>query len=150
MKTDHTGGPTPAADASGHTHGSPQRAAHEVAAPLLTVDLAAEVALLHAEENWQRSQHNARTLVKRPDLRVVLIALGQGRRMDAHRAPGAITIHTLDGRLRLHVGANTVDLAAGHMLALEPDATHDVEAMVESAFLLTIAWPTRLRAEETP
>jgi hypothetical protein len=30
---------------------------------------------------------------------------------------------------------------AGQVLMLDPDVAHDVEALAESAFLLTIAWP---------
>ena len=34
----------------------------------------------------------------------------------------------------------TVDLPAGRLLALDRNIKHDVEAAVDSAFLLTIAW----------
>jgi hypothetical protein len=34
-----------------------------------------------------------------------------------------------------------IDLPAGHMLALERALPHDVEALEDSAFLLTITWP---------
>jgi hypothetical protein len=35
----------------------------------------------------------------------------------------------------------TIDLPVGHVLALDRNVHHDVEALVDSAFLLTIAWP---------
>jgi quercetin dioxygenase-like cupin family protein len=114
---------------------------HEVARPLLTFDFAAEVARLHTEESWLRGTRNAKTLVKEADFRLILIALRQGGRMEEHRAPGRISIHTLSGRLRLQVLDQTIDLSAGQILALDPNVAHDVEALDESAFLLTIAWP---------
>jgi len=46
----------------------------------------------------------------------------------------------LSGRLRLHLPAAPVDLPARHVLALEADVRHDVEALKESAFLLTLGW----------
>ncbi len=141
METDHTDGPSSSGYPAGQTHGTPERPLHEVARALCTFDLAAEVDRLHLEESWRQGTRNAKTLVKEPDLRIVVIALRQGGRMEEHRAPGHISIHTLAGRLRLRVGARTVDLLAGHVLTLELDAPHDVEAVEESAFLLTIAWP---------
>jgi hypothetical protein len=41
----------------------------------------------------------------------------------------------------MHVQARVIDLPAGQMVALERALPHDVEALEESAFLLTIAWP---------
>jgi quercetin dioxygenase-like cupin family protein len=114
---------------------------HEVARSMLTFDFAAEVARLHTEESWLRGTRNAKTLVKEPDFRLILIALRQGSRMEEHRAPGRISIHTLTGRLRLRVLDQTIDLSAGQILALDPNVAHDVEALDESAFLLTVAWP---------
>ncbi len=113
-----------------------------LADPLLALDLTAELARLHDEEPWQRAGRHARTLVKDADLRVVLIALGAGVRMEEHHAPGRITIQTIVGRLTLRVAGRTVDLPMGHLLTLAPALPHDVEAREESAFLLTIAWPT--------
>jgi quercetin dioxygenase-like cupin family protein len=104
------------------------------------LDLAGEIAALRAELNWQ-SAHNAKTLVKRDDLRVVLIALNAGGRMDRHQAPGPITIHALDGRLRVHVEQRQTELSPGQVLFVDAGLPHDVEAPEQSAFLLTVAWP---------
>ncbi len=147
METDHAGGPVSSAYPAGQTHGSPERPMHEVARAANTFDLAAEVDRLHSEESWRQGTRNAKTLVKEPDLRIVVIALRQGGRMEEHRAPGHISIQTLTGRLRLQVRDQTIDLPAGHVLALDPDVAHDVEALDESAFLLTIAWPAQQSTE---
>ena len=119
-----------------------ERPGRHLADPLQALDLAEELARLRDEATWRRAGRHARTLVKDADLRVVLIALGPGTRMEEHHAPGRITIQTLAGRLALRVGEQTVALPAGHVLTLGPGIPHDVEAREESAFLLTIAWPT--------
>ncbi len=147
METDHTGGPYSTDYPVGQTHGSPERRMHEVARSSLTFDLAEEVERLRTEESWRQGTRNAKTLVKEPDLRIVLIVMRQGARMEEHRAPGRLSIQTLTGHLRLQVLGQTIDLPAGHVLALDPDVAHDVEALDESAFLLTIAWPARASQE---
>lgn len=142
MDTHHTGGPASTAYPAGQTHGSPWRPMHEVARALLTYDLDREVEQRRAEEGWRQGTRNAKTLAKEPDLRIVVIVLRQGGRMEEHRAPGRLSIQTLTGRVRLRVRDQTIDLPAGQILLLDPDIAHDVEALEESAFLLTIAWPT--------
>ena len=134
---------------AGETGGSPQRPGHQLARPVLAFDLAAEVAQLFAEESWQHGTRNAKTLVKEPDFRVVLVGLKHGTRIDRHRAPGRISIHTVAGRLRIDAGGTIIDLPLGHVLTLDADIPHDVESAedVDSAFLLTIAWPLGRVAE---
>jgi quercetin dioxygenase-like cupin family protein len=126
--------------ADGQTDGGAERPADDAALVAVPLDLAAEVELLHQQESWRKGDHTAKTLVKQPDLRVVVTALRQGGRIEEHRAPGRITVQTLTGRLRLHAHDKDIDLPAGHIVVLEPGAAHDVEALDESAFLLTIVW----------
>jgi len=148
METDHTGGPYSTAYPVGQTHGHPERPMHQLIGALHTFDLWGEVERLHGEESWWQSTRNGKTLVKGPDLRIVLIVMRQGGRMEEHRAPGCLSLQTLSGRLRLQVRDQTVDLPTGHILTLDPDVAHDVEALDESAFLLTIVWPAR--AHQSP
>ena len=110
-----------------------------VAAPLLTLDLNCEIEQLRAEGRWQ-SGHTARTLAKYPDLRVVLIVMKAGGRLEKHQAEGRILVQTLDGRIRFNTGERSVELAHGQMLTLERGIPHEVEGILDSAFLLTIAW----------
>jgi quercetin dioxygenase-like cupin family protein len=58
-------------------------------------------------------------------------------RFDSRRS-----IHTLIGHVRFRVADRTFELPAGHMMTLEREIPHDVEGVVDSAFLLTIAWPS--------
>ena len=115
---------------------------HEVgilAAPLLALDLNREIEQLRSEGRWQ-SGHTEKTLAKYPDLRLVLIVMKTGGRLEKHRAEGRISVHILDGRIRFNTAERSVELAAGQMLLLERAIPHDIEAIVDSAFLLTIAW----------
>jgi len=125
----------------GETTGTSQRPAQRLSASVLTFDLAAEMEQLKREDTWQHEDHNAITLVKEPDFRVVLVAAKTGGRLEEHHAAARIAIQTISGRLRMHLPHETVELPAGHLLALDRQIAHDVEALEESTFLLTIAWP---------
>ncbi len=115
--------------------------ARDLAKPLLHCDLESEAAGLRKSDPWRRTGRNAKTLVKHDDFRVVLTVMKAGNCLKQHKAAGRISIQTLAGSLRLHLPARTVDLPAACLLALDRAIPHDVEALVESAFLLTIAWP---------
>lgn len=71
-------------------------------------------------------------------LRQTLIALVAGRRLGEHESPGEATLHVLRGSVRLHAGENTWDGGAGAHLVIPP-ARHDLEAIEDSAVLLTVA-----------
>lgn len=145
--TDHTVGSLSSASPVEQARGGTTQPMHADAGTVMPFDLAAEVERLHLEESWRQGTHTAKTLVKEPDLRVVVVALRQGGRIEEHRAPGRIAIQTLSGRLRLQVSDQAIDLPAGHVLTLAPDIAHDVEALDESAFLLTITWSARASRE---
>jgi quercetin dioxygenase-like cupin family protein len=119
------------------------REPHALAGMALTFDLAAEAEALTREPTWQAHGHNAKTLVKHPDFRVVLIALRAGARMQEHKTDQCVTIHTLAGCLRLQLPGHTLDLPMGALLALEQTVLHDVEAVADSVFLLSLGWSKR-------
>ena len=110
-----------------------------LAAPLLMLDLTHEIEQVRSEGHWQ-SGHTARPLAKYPDLRLVLIVMKAGGRLEKHRAEGRILVQPLDGRIRFNTEELSVELGVGQMLTLEAGVFHDVEGIVDSAFLLTIAW----------
>ena len=112
-----------------------------LADPILTFDFTGEAQTLREEGPWLQHGRNAVTLVKYDDFRIVFMLMKPGTRLQDHHASGRISVHTLSGRVRLHLRERVIDLPAGHLLALEREVAHDVEAVEESAVLLTIAWP---------
>jgi quercetin dioxygenase-like cupin family protein len=122
----------------GETSGSPQRPAQRLTGELLTFDLDAELRQLRSEPAWRRGDRNAKTLVKVPALQVVLTAIKSSARIQGHKVDAPFTLQAVAGRLRLHVAGQAIEMSAGQLLALEPGVAHDVEALEESAFLLTM------------
>lgn len=115
----------------------------ELAEEVIRRSIAEELESLKTAPSWQReSGRSSETLVKYEEFRIVLVRMKQGSYMSHHRAEGPISIQALQGKIRVHLPEDRVeDLKPGDLLTLERCLEHDVEALEESAFLLTIAWP---------
>ncbi len=114
-----------------------------MAGPSLEFDLSEQIGLLRREDAYRHGRAS-KTLVKHPDFRIVLTALKAGEHIQEHKAAGRISVQAVTGHIRMHLPDRTVDLPAGRMLVLDREVPHDVEALEESSFLLTIAWPEAL------
>jgi quercetin dioxygenase-like cupin family protein len=114
-----------------------------LAEPLLRFDLQQELRELRREDSWSRETgRSSKTLAKYSDFRIVLVLMKPATHMNEHRAEARISIQGLVGRIRLHLPEQkTIELSAGQLLALDCGIPHDVEALEESAFLLTVCWP---------
>ncbi len=121
---------------------SPKHGGPAMAAPILRFDLQAELEQLRQQPAYQNGGPSGMTLVKEPDLRIMLMALKAGARLPEHHASGPISIQAIEGRLRVRVAGQTSELIAGQLLAAEESIPHDVEAIEDSAFLLTIGRTT--------
>jgi quercetin dioxygenase-like cupin family protein len=109
--------------------------------PILQCDLLQEIENLHKEDAWlQSTGPSSKTLVKHPDLRVVLIAMRKNMRMSEHKTTATISVQTLAGHICLRLPDRTADLPMGQLLVLDQGVRHDVEAVEDSAFLLTMSW----------
>jgi quercetin dioxygenase-like cupin family protein len=113
-----------------------------LASPFLRINLAEELRRLRNEQSWQRSTgRSSKTLAKYPDFHMVLVLMKANTRMNKHHVDARISIHALEGRLRVRLPDQVVEFAAGELIALDYAIPHGVEALEESAFLITISWP---------
>ncbi|MBK9031533.1 MAG: cupin domain-containing protein [Myxococcales bacterium] len=83
--------------------------------------------------------HAARTILREPDLRVVVIAMEAGATIAEHHATDTATLYVLHGDLRIRFNDRVVELGAGHLLPFARGLVHDVEAIAESAVVLVLA-----------
>ena len=115
----------------------------QLADPVLQFNVGRELEQLHHAGAWdQATGRSAKTLAKYADFRIVLVSMKAGTRMNQHHADGRISVQCLLGKLWIHLPSQPkVELAAGDLLVLDCGIPHDVEAVDESAFLLTICWP---------
>jgi quercetin dioxygenase-like cupin family protein len=107
----------------------------------VTFDLERIARELRSEGPYAREGHVARALLHAPDLRIVVIVLEAGRTISPHHANVTASIQTISGDIRLQLPDRAVDLTAGHVLVLGAGLPHDVHAVSDSTFLLTLGWP---------
>lgn len=107
----------------------------------VTFDLQTVADELRAEETYRRHGQTARTLIRTPDLRIVVIALATGKTISEHDASTTASVQTLDGHIRLQLPTGVIDVPQGRLLVLGPGLLHDVYAEADSTFLLTLGWP---------
>ncbi len=103
------------------------------------VDFAQEMLTSEQTKPWQKG-HTARMLFKKADLRVILISMEKGALLKEHHADGTISVQVLKGSVRFTAQGEAHTLQTHSLLALSSSIKHKVEALEESAFLLTIAW----------
>lgn len=88
-----------------------------------------------------RHGRNARTLVKAGPLRITLVMVAAGGKIAPHRSDGPISIHVLDGDIRLRAAGTEHALAPGDLLVVDGGVEHAVESSRGGTFLLTVAQP---------
>lgn len=71
-------------------------------------------------------------------LRQTLIALLAGQSLSEHENPGEATVHVLHGRVRLTASDDSWEGREGDLLIV-PQSSHALEAIEDSAVLLTVA-----------
>lgn len=107
---------------------------------MLDFNLTNEIERLRQAEAWQNGTSRTR-LVRFPEFRISLTAMKAGAKIELHQNLGRISVQTVDGHIRMHAGDRTFDLPKGRVLVLDRSVPHDVEALNDSAFLLTVAQP---------
>jgi len=109
-------------------------------ADLAHFDLAREMADFAHHKPWP-SGIRSKMLFKKKDLRVVLICMEAAATIKEHHADGTSSIQVLKGDIHYKTQGQIYHLQSGSLLTLGASINHDVVAITESAFLLTISWP---------
>ena len=105
---------------------------------LVAVDIRAEIARLKSESAWAGTDRHGASLVKGDGINVALMMLKKGAKLQEHHTRAPITIQVIEGRVNLIAGGKTQLVTAGMIAALDRAIDHSVEALEESALVLTV------------
>lgn len=110
-----------------------------VSAPCVEIDLPKHIAQLQQEPAWMQGDRNTITVYKSELMRIVLMGLRKDAEIKPHKANGVISVQVIAGKIQFITEQQTVSLAQGQMIALEPGITHSLIAQEDSFVLLTMA-----------
>lgn len=84
--------------------------------------------------------HDVKThsLLKTNKLQLMRLVLAAGQTVPEHHVSGEITIHCLEGEVRVNTPRRQQALAAGELMALPAHEPHALEAHSDASLLVTI------------
>jgi len=107
-------------------------------ADALQFDLQREMLPLLERVRGNKSKRTAKTLVKEGPLRVLIVALEAGGKLEEHAVGGPFSIQCLLGKAEVTMGRTKKRLATGDLLVVDAGIPHDVTATDASILLITI------------
>lgn len=108
-------------------------------APLVEMNINDFIKQIRSEPTWSDSDRNSVTLFKSETMRIVLIGLHKNAEMKPHKANGVISVQVVEGKIEFTTEQKSTQIEKGQMIALTENITHNVRALTESFFLLTLA-----------
>ncbi len=123
------------------TRSRPERETHVITAPLLTFDVANELARLRRERPYVEGDRNGKTLVKEDRHRVVLVTLKAGAQFDEGDPRGYVTLMVHEGRVSVAVDDGETEIGAGQVAVLGHGQCWSGKALEDSSVLMNFSWP---------
>jgi quercetin dioxygenase-like cupin family protein len=94
---------------------------------------------LQDEAEYQRSGHTGLTLMKTPELRVLVEAAEAGVVLARHAIHGPATLYVVEGELSIDTPDGTYAAGAGDMVVLPREESREIVSRKRSVFLLALA-----------
>jgi len=80
----------------------------------------------------------SRTLYNEANSRAILFGFAPGQELSEHSSPMAATLHILEGKATLTLGADEMEAAAGTLVYMPPSLPHSIYAHEAVIMLLTM------------
>lgn len=110
---------------------------------VISFDVRYEADVLLGEARYLPDRRSTKTLIHLPHIRVTLTAVCAGVSTGWHRAHAPVSIQCLSGLARLHTREQEIELREDLVATLDSEVEHDLEALTDTAFLLTFSWTSR-------
>ena len=109
-----------------------------VDAPVVVVNIPEFIKKIKKEKAWDKNDRNAITVFKSDKMSIILVALHKKAEMTTERPENIFTLQVLDGRIKLHTDAKTIDVREEELFVLHANIPYKIEAVKKSIFLLTV------------
>lgn len=110
----------------------------ELDLPLMSFVTGEEIARLKASHQWLTESRAAITLTKNEAFTIVLVALHKGAALREHQTDGHLALTVLEGAIRFRAAGVERPLGRGMLAVLGAHVKHEVEALEDCAFALTV------------
>jgi mannose-6-phosphate isomerase-like protein (cupin superfamily) len=104
----------------------------------LPIDLPALIENLKHAKSWQKGELNAIILLKTPVKKIVLTIMHPETEVRSIQSDDSLTFQIIEGKLKLHIGNESLTLTKGELLTLREKTRYTIVAIEESALLLTL------------
>ena len=104
----------------------------------VVVDIRSEIARLKTEPAWASGDRHGSSLVKGDGINVALMMLKKGAKMQEHHTRAPISVQVIEGRINFIAHGKKQTVSAGTIVALDRGIEHSIEAVEESALVLTV------------
>jgi quercetin dioxygenase-like cupin family protein len=111
--------------------------------PMMAFAVAEEISKINADQRSTNKGKRSTVLAKNEHLRIVLAVLSRGEALQEHETEGQITVSVVQGAIRFNALNERISLGAGGLLTLQPGIRHSVEALEDSAFVITVCAPSK-------
>ena len=88
--------------------------------------------------DYQDASIVSRTLVKKNAGTVTLFAFGKGQALSEHTAPFDALVYVVDGRTRITISGNPLELGPGEMVIMPANEPHALKATKKFKMMLTM------------
>lgn len=95
---------------------------------------------LDQEQEHLSGGRAAKTLTKEETLRVTLVRANAGTTIEPSANAGGASLQVLRGKLQIQMVGGMVEAGPGDLVILPHNLQDPIQALQDSAFLLTIAW----------
>jgi quercetin dioxygenase-like cupin family protein len=101
-----------------------------------------QVERLRSDESYREAGKSSIILARKEHLRVVLSALEHAKEMEPHHTAGPFALHVLEGSVQVNWDDQSSILREHDLLTFPAGIEHSVQALEDTAFLLTLFQPT--------
>jgi len=111
--------------------------------PMMAFGIAEEISRIKADQRSTNKRKRSAVLAKNEHVRIVLAVLSRGEALQEHETEGQITVTVVQGAIRFNALNERRNLGAGDLLTLQAGIRHSVEALEDSAFVITVCSPSK-------